>query len=408
MWSYSKDGITVCAMLDTRRKNSKGTYPVRIRVNYKRVREYFQTGKNLSKEEWEKLPELKSRSYKELREDIENIFYLVRDNVEQLAEKGDFSIAVLKLRMKKSIGDTLNNAIKAKIKILESEERINSMCMYQGTLRLITDFAGEHIDFDMVSELWLKKCESHWLKTMNYTSIGMHMRNIRTVVNEAIRAGVIKESQYPFGKGKYEIKTGEARKKALNINQIGDIFRFEGGLETTQKYRDLWIFIYLCNGINVCDLLKLKYSNIIDNEICFIRQKTERTAKRRKEIKVAITPEMTDIIERWGNPYDKDNYIFPFLTGKETPIQRKALTQDITKRVNKRMKMICKALGIGETSISTYTARHSFATVLKRSGANIAFISESLGHNDLKTTEHYLASFECEERQKNARLLTNF
>ena len=82
------------------------------------------------------------------------------------------------------------------------------------------------------------------------------------------------------------------------------------------------------------------------------------------------------------------------------------MTKDLTKRINKRMKIIGAALGI--EGISTYTARHSFATVLKRSGANIAYISESLGHNDLKTTESYLASFEKEERQKNARFLTNF
>ena len=70
------------------------------------------------------------------------------------------------------------------------------------------------------------------------------------------------------------------------------------------------------------------------------------------------------------------------------------------------MKLIGKNLDIGR--ITTYTARHSFATVLKRSGANIAYISESLGHNDLKTTESYLASFEKDERIKNAALLTNF
>ena len=87
-------------------------------------------------------------------------------------------------------------------------------------------------------------------------------------------------------------------------------------------------------------------------------------------------------------------------------MKRKNLTKDLTKRINKRMKLIGEAVGID--GISTYTARHSFATVLKRSGANIAFISESLGHNDLKTTEHYLASFEKEERQKNANLLTKF
>ncbi|MCL2683270.1 MAG: tyrosine-type recombinase/integrase [Bacteroidales bacterium] len=67
------------------------------------------------------------------------------------------------------------------------------------------------------------------------------------------------------------------------------------------------------------------------------------------------------------------------------------------------MDRISQVLNIPK--ITTYTARHSYATVLKRSGANIAFISESLGHSDLKTIENYLASFETEEREKNARLL---
>ena len=70
------------------------------------------------------------------------------------------------------------------------------------------------------------------------------------------------------------------------------------------------------------------------------------------------------------------------------------------------MEEIGKALGIDH--ISTYTARHSFATVLKRSGANIAYISESLGHQNLKTTENYLASFEKEERIKAADMLTKY
>lgn len=71
------------------------------------------------------------------------------------------------------------------------------------------------------------------------------------------------------------------------------------------------------------------------------------------------------------------------------------------------MKIVAKELGIPD-NITTYTARHSYASTLKRSGANIAYISESLGHNDLSTTEHYLASFEREEREKNAQLLTQF
>ena len=87
-------------------------------------------------------------------------------------------------------------------------------------------------------------------------------------------------------------------------------------------------------------------------------------------------------------------------------MRRTMKTLYITRAINKRMKEVGEQLGIG--NISTYTARHSFATVLKRAGTNIAYISESLGHQDLRTTENYLASFEREERIKNAELLTKF
>ena len=116
---------------------------------------------------------------------------------------------------------------------------------------------------------------------------------------------------------------------------------------------------------------------------------------------------MQVIIDRWGNPDKKpDAYIFDFLKGDETPLQIKTRIRDVISNCNRRLRKIGKAIGI--EGLCTYTARHSYATVLKRSGANIAYISESLGHNDLKTTENYLASFEREERVKNASFLTNF
>jgi integrase len=116
---------------------------------------------------------------------------------------------------------------------------------------------------------------------------------------------------------------------------------------------------------------------------------------------------MREIINRIGNPVQlPDNYIFPYLTGIESVEKELAMIHDVVKRTNMRMRRVATALGI--PNITTYTARHSYATVLKRSGANIAFISESLGHSDLKTTENYLANFETEEREKNARLLMSF
>ena len=118
MYSYTKDGILVASMLDTRKLNSKGTYPIKIRVTNKRVRAYYSTGTNLSVEEWEKLPNNKSNAYKEIKESIENCFSLVKTNVEALAEKGIFSFDALNVRMGKATGDNLNNALRAKIDLL--------------------------------------------------------------------------------------------------------------------------------------------------------------------------------------------------------------------------------------------------------------------------------------------------
>lgn len=405
MHSYSKDGIIVTSMLDTRTPNAQGEYPVKIRVNYKRVRAYYPTGKNLTRVDWDNLPTSKSTASKTIKASIENSFNLVRLNVESLAERGDFQFDTLNTRLGKATGDTVNNALRAKISALEHEGRIGTMQIYEQTLRITEEFAGTNISFSSITVQWLRKCELFWLLTKNQTTTGMHFRNIRTIINEARRAGTFKEAQYPFGKDRFEIKTGEAHKKSLTIKQIKSIFDYSDGNITTDKYRDLWLFIYLCNGINVADLIRLKYANITDGEILFVRQKTERTAKSRKEIRVIITPELQAIIDRWGIQ-NKFGFIFPYLNGKETPLERKTINKELTKRINKRMKLIGEALSIGK--ITTYTARHSFATVLKRGGANIAYISESLGHSDLKTTESYLASFERGDREKNANLLTQF
>ena len=138
-----------------------------------------------------------------------------------------------------------------------------------------------------------------------------------------------------------------------------------------------------------------------------MREKTKRTSKVKKDILAVLTPEMKVIIQKWGNSNkDPNQFIFPYLNGKETPMEAKVKSHELIRRTNKRLKEIGKALNTDH--LSTYSARHRFPTVLKRSIANIAYISESLGLADQKTTENYLASFEQEERIKNAALLTKF
>lgn len=405
--NYSKDGVTVAAMLDTRRTKANEKYPVKIRVTYNRVRHYYSTGKDLTPEEWEVLAMTKARALAAIRKDIESSYQIVRAAVEDLLMRGIFSLENLNNRLKRANGDTLNIAFEGKIAEMKAQERIGNMMAYRVVMKGIERFAGSRVPLSSVSVDWIRRYEKFLLKEgKNRTTVGIHMRHIRAILNDMKRCGKISEAQYPFGRCKYEIQAGEGRKLALTLEQIGKIANYEDGSDATAKYRDYWLFLYLCNGINVVDFVKLRYRDIVNGEICFVRQKTERTTKTRKEIRVVVTERMQAIIDRWGNPFRPDSFIFPILDGQEDAMRRKMKTLYLTRAINKRMKEVGERLGIG--NISTYTARHSFATVLKRAGANIAYISESLGHQDLKTTENYLASFEREERQKNAELLTKF
>jgi integrase len=157
--------------------------------------------------------------------------------------------------------------------------------------------------------------------------------------------------------------------------------------------------------MNFNDILKLKYSDIQGDTLSFQRGKTAHTSHTVEKIVAIITPEMQQIIDKWGNA-DKspDNYIFPFLKGTETPMQEKLRIKYVINQTNLKLHKIEKALGI--ENLTTYSARHSFATILKNNGANINYISEALGHSNIKTTTTYLSSFEDTERRKNAAILS--
>ena len=424
MISYQKVGITASVVLDTRRILSDDLYRVRIRVIFNRKTREYSTGKAFSLDEWKALStnEWKPLSASEWKDvssisvtdlkgtlnDIYSTFDIIKNHIKNLTENESFSFEALdNALMRNSDKQTINIFFKEKIDELKVDKREGTRLYYNNVLQGIERFKGSKISFQSITTDWLKKYERFLIsEKKSYTTVGMHMRAIRAILNTAKQKGIIKEIHYPFGRGKYEIPTGEIRKMALTIDQVGKIVNYSDGNPATDKYRDLWFFSYLCNGINFADLCRLKYSNISGNEISWLREKTIHTAKKKKHIQAYNTPEMKSIIKKWGNKPLPDNYIFPFLTPGLDAIQQKKVTNDIIRRVNRKMKHIGEQTGVGK--ISTYTARHSYATVLKRAGSNIAFISESLGHSDLKTTQDYLANFETVERVKNAAFLTNF
>jgi len=117
---------------------------------------------------------------------------------------------------------------------------------------------------------------------------------------------------------------------------------------------------------------------------------------------------MKPIIDRWGNKNKSpNNYLFPILEHGQSPLRQYELIQNFVQFINDWMKRIFKTVGIDKKA-TTYVARHTFSTVLKRSGVSTEYIQEALGHTDLKTTENDLDSFDKQIKNKFAGLLCSF
>jgi integrase/recombinase XerD len=404
MFKSIKNGVVVTSVLDSRTINKEGTYPIKIKVYYQRKPKYYSVGICMSKDEWDKLPNSRSSEGRFIQGEIEKEFSRILKNVEFLVENGTFSFDRLNARLGKNIGGTLNEMLEATIKELKDNEKFGSMGSYKTTLSTIKRFKKNEVQFRDITVEWLREYERFCLKTMNQTSLAINLRNIRTTMNVAKAAGMIREADYPFGRGKYQIKEGVGKKKALNKKQLKAIANYSDGNKFTEFYRDLWLFIYFCNGINVADLINLKFSDIQNGEISFIREKTKDRTRDAKRIYAPITPEMQSIIEKWGNNPRKSIYIFPFMKAGDDAWEHEKKKKNLTKHINDRMKVIGEKLNIGK--ITTYVARHTYATVLRNEGVPVSIISLMLGHTSVTTTEIYLADLESENRARNAHLLS--
>jgi integrase/recombinase XerD len=222
--------------------------------------------------------------------------------------------------------------------------------------------------------------------------------------------GIIKrEKYYPFGRRRYQLPTSRNIKKVLDLSNVLKIYEYVPKYEPDRKARDFWLFCYFANGINPKDFANLQDKNINGEYLNFIRSKTERTGRNDpKTITAYLSDDMKKIVETCGNKEKKPgNFIFSIIGEDDDLMLRYNLVKALIKFINDGMSNIATHLDI-KKKVTNIVSRHTFSTVLKRSGISTEFIQESLGHADKKRTENYLDSFEKEIKKEFAQKLTAF
>lgn len=402
------------AYIDKAHPKRDGKCSVYIRVISRRKHKSYKTGISLTTKEFERAMTAKRRTAEETKHyrKMQAFERKANDVIEKLPFFTFPKFEELYLSNREAI-DSISFAFDKYAKELREQDRLGTAVSYEVAKKSLENFKKD-LKFADISPELLTKYENWMLKQgRSKTTIGIYLRNLRTLFNRAN----IDKSLYPFGegRGKYSIPTSKNIKKALTLEEISKLYNYkvpEGLTKRVAKSmamaRDYWIFIYLCNGLNVKDLCLLKQKNIEGNILKYERAKTKRSKKESEEIVISLKKEAKAIIKKWGvkNIYP-EAYVFPHLQEGMTAEQERNAIQLLTSLINKYVKMIAKEVGI-KKPVTTYYARHSFATILRNSGATTEFISEALGHSNLKTTKSYLASFETEKIHETTDALTAF
>ena len=143
MFKYSREGVSVLTILDTRRAKKNGLFPIKVQVVFRRKQKYYSTGKELSKGDWERLLKAKSKLLTEVRCDIESSFSNIKQQINELIQKGEFAIDTLSFRLGRQIKDmNLHSAFELKMKELKDNDQASTYLSYQSALKSIESFGG--------------------------------------------------------------------------------------------------------------------------------------------------------------------------------------------------------------------------------------------------------------------------
>lgn len=405
--------------LDTRRAKQNGLYPVKLRLHYDGQTKMYPTGQEATQEAFTKAHQPKPRNeHKEFKWMLDEILKKADDILKGLKT---FSFPAFEKEMfqaAKNKGNVLEY-YRESMERLRQQQRVRTAESYGQSLKSLKAFAQSesrgrkevsYLGFADVTPNFLKRYES-WMtgQGRSMTTVGIYLRALRAVFNEAIEEGEAEKDTYPFGgKKKYQIPQGRNVKKALNKADLKALFTHPTGSGEQEKARDFWFFSYQCNGMNVADIVRLKRKDVHRDFLSFLRKKTAHTTKTdAKPITVPKTSFVQQIIDKYSVPGGPEDYLFPFLQKGMSEDEKVTAVKALTRFINQHIKTLAKAAGV-EGEISTYWARHSFATSAIRNGASMEIIQESLGHKDMKTTMNYWSGFTDDVKKDVAEGLMNF
>jgi integrase len=406
--------MTTKLLLYTSKKLSDGQSPLRVRIIQNRKVRYVSTGFNCYPHEWEgnQLNNFYKKRNKLTQDQFENIQSALRDKLNEVVDvkislqKGRKVASVNELvkKVKKNIPIRFDQFTERIIQENTSAGRIGNARAYKCMLSVLRGYHGkDQINFEEINVSWLKGIENkHYAKENVGNSLSTYFRGARAVFNRAIAEKIIERDQYPFGKGGYIISSSPVKRRAVGKDVINRI----ATLDLPENYsiwhtRNFFMFSFYMRGLNFIDLAEIRVKDIVSGRLEYVRQKTKR--KNSKSFNIEIGPEAQKILDYYIEGKQPDDRVFPIISKEGLPDELWDHYGQQRKNYNKYLKKI--GAMVGTDSLTSYVVRHSWATIGKKAGVNIAALSDGLGHGSMAVTEKYLDSIENTDLDKTNELI---
>lgn len=388
--------VTIKVFLDRRKIKKDNTYPICFRVYYQNKSTTRSAKIDVSEAHWDETKKTIRKSHPNsamLNKLILKQFVDIQSEL-LLADEGKVReyLNPSPIRSaKKKTKQTVFGFIDSLVLDLKKDNKIGNAWVYESSKSALEKFHPDgELYFEQIDFEFLDKYNKHLLRGgIKHNTAFFYLRTLRAFYNKAIKLKVVDRNLYPFHDIK--LKAEKTKKRAIDKSLITALINLELPEDSSIWHVRNWFMMsFYLMGISFVDLALLQTSNIKNGRIHYKRQKTGRSYD------IKILPQVQMIIDSYGTTRSQ-NYLLPIINRKvQSEQERLRLIKDRTRFANKYLKRIAELIETQE-KITTYTSRHSWATICKKLGFSIEIIAECLGHEyGNKTTAVYLDTFDQE------------
>ena len=258
------------------------------------------------------------------------------------------------------------------------------------------------IRFNQMERSRLKQFENHLRnKGCTWNTVSTYMRTLRSIYNKAVDDGLAEEKPRLFRHVYTGVKANT--KRALDAKDMSKLLSasLPRPLPQSMEESRAWItLMFLLRGMPFVDLAHLRKTDLQDSVISYRRHKTGTL------LTVEIPPAAMNLIKRYQNTDSASPYLLPILSGNQKSEEEYAEYQHALRKLNYDLKQLAVYCGI-KLNVSSYTSRHTWATLAKYCHFSEQLICDALGHSSTKVTETYLKSFKNDELDRANKVIIN-